>query len=152
MRPTDSLLVRMGMAIWISLLGVDTLFYAGITLAYKLGLYTQHYPYPRNVPLIEVTPLWEPTLALLAGVMFVVAVVLVLRRSRLALHAVVAPFIITLLLFSMRFARTESGYLEGLSAAYQRSHLAVLWPIAGLAITILICVGLSHDRRTPPPR
>ncbi|HEU4602824.1 MAG TPA: hypothetical protein VFS24_12675 [Steroidobacteraceae bacterium] len=151
MRPTDSPLVRAGMAIWISLLAIDTLFYASITLSYKLGLFTQHYPYPRNVALIEVTPLWEPMLALVAGLTFLVATVLILRRSRLAIGAVLAPFIISLWLFSIRFARTESGYLEGLAAAYQRSHLVVIWPVAGLAIMSLICLALWHDRRTSLP-
>jgi hypothetical protein len=152
MRPTEFWAVRWGMALWISLLAIDALFYAGITLAYKLGLYTEHYPYPQNVPLIEVTPLWEPTLALMAGVVFLLAIVLILRRSRVALGAVVAPFIITLLLFAVRFSRPESGYLQSLSAAYQKSHFALIWPIVGLAITILICLALWHDRRTPVPR
>jgi uncharacterized membrane protein YozB (DUF420 family) len=140
------------MALWISLLAIDTLFYAGLTLAYKLGFYTEHYPYPKNLPLIEVTPIWDPVLSLMAGVMFLSAIVLILRRSRMALGAVVAPFIITLSLFLIRFGRTESGYLESLSAAYQRSHLALLWPIVGLAIMILICLALWHDRRSPLPR
>src|SRR4051794_26479783 len=111
MKPTESWIVRWGMALWISLLAIDALFYAGITLAYKLGLYTEHYPYPQNVPLIEVTPLWEPTLVLMAGMVFLVAIVLILRRSRVALGAVVAPFIINLLLLAVRFSRPESGYL-----------------------------------------
>jgi hypothetical protein len=152
MRPTEYWIVRWAMVLWISLLAIDALFYGGITLTYKLGLYTEHYPYPQNVPLIEVTPLWEPTLALMAGMVFVSASVLILRRSRVALGAVVAPFIITLLLFSIRFSRPESGYLQGVSAAYQRSHFALIWPIVGLAITILICLALWHDRRPPVPR
>lgn len=152
MRPTEFWAVRWGMALWISLLAIDALFYAGITLAYKLGLYTEHYPYPQNVPLMEVTPLWEPMLALMAGVVFLLAIVLILRRSRVALGAVATPFIITLLLFAVRFSRPESGYLQNLSAAYQRSHFALIWPIVGLAITILICLALWHDRRTPVPR
>ena len=151
MKPTESWVVRWGMALWISLLAIDALFYAGITLAYKLGLYTEHYPYPQNVPLIEVTPLWEPTLVLIAGMVFLLAIVLILRRSRVALGAVVAPFIINLLLFARRFSRPESGYLQSLSAAYQKSHFALIWPIVGLAITILICLALWHDRRTPVP-
>jgi lysylphosphatidylglycerol synthetase-like protein (DUF2156 family) len=151
-RPTESWGVRWGMALWISLLAIDTLFYAGITLTYKLGLYTEHYPYPQNVPLIDVTPLWEPMLALMAGVVFLLAIVLILRRSRVALGAVVAPFIVTLLLFAVRFSRPESGYLQSLSTAYQKSHFALIWPIVGLAITILICLALWHDRHTPVPR
>jgi hypothetical protein len=152
MRPTEFWAVRWGMALWISLLAIDALFYAGITLAYKLGLYTEHYPYPQNVPLIEVTPLWEPTLALMAGVVFLLAVILILRRSRVAFQSVVTPFAVTLLLFAVRFSRPESGYLESLSAAYQRSHFALIWPIAGLALTIFICLALWHDRQTPAPR
>lgn len=137
--------VRWGMALWIAVLAVDTLFYTGITLTYKLGLFTEHYPYPRNVPLLEVTPLWEPMLALVEGVVFLLAIVLILRRSRFALGAVVAPFTITLLLFAVRFNRPESGYLQSLSIAYQQSHFALIWPIAGLAITILICLALWRD-------
>jgi hypothetical protein len=82
---------------------------------------------------------------------FLLAIVLILRRSRVALGAVVAPFIINLLLFAVRFSRPESGYLQSLSAAYQKSHFALIWPIMGLAITILICLALWHDRRTPVP-
>jgi hypothetical protein len=151
MRPTDSSAVRWGMALWVSLLAIDTLFYAGITLAYKLGLYTDHYPYPQNVPLIEVTPLWEPTLSLVAGVVFLLAIVLILRRSRVALGAVMAPLLITLSLFAARSSRPESGFLQSLSAAYEKSHFALIWPIVGLVITILICLALWHDRRTPVP-
>lgn len=144
--------IRWGMALWIALLAIDTLFYAGITLTYKLGLFTEHYPYPGNVPLLQVTPLWEPMLALVEGMVFLLAIVLILRRSRVALWAVVAPFAIMLLLFAVRFSRPESGYLQSLSIAHQRSHLALIWPIAGLAITIVICLALWRDSQTPAPR
>ena len=140
------------MALWVALLAADTLFYAGITLSYKLGLFTEHYPYPRNVPLLEVTPLWDPMLALLSGAVFLWAIVLILMRSRFALHAVVAPFVGSLLLFAIRLVRPESGYLESLSIAYQESHYALAWPIAGLTFTILICLALWHDRQAPAPR
>jgi|SRR5256886_7074239 len=152
MRLTSWWPVRWGMALWIALLAIDTLFYAGITLSYKLGLFTEHYPYPQNVPLLEVTPLWEPMLALVVGVVFLLAIVLVLRRSRVAFGAVVAPFAIMLLQFAVRFSRPESGDLQSLSIVYQKSPFALIWPIAGLAITILICLALWHDRRTPAPR
>ena len=152
MMPTNFWPVRWGMALWVALLAVDTLFYAGITLTYKLGLFAEHYPYPQNVPLLEVTPLWDPLLALLSGVVFLWAIVLILRRRRVALQAVVAPFVVSLLLFAIRLGRPESGYLESLSIAYQKSHYALMWPIAGLALTILICLALWHDRQTPAPR
>jgi hypothetical protein len=144
--------VRWGIALWIALLAVDTLFYAGITLAYKLGLFAEHYPYPENVPLLEVTPLWEPMLALVAGVVYLLAIVLILRRSQIAFAAVVAPFAVTLLLIAVRFSPPESGYRRSLSIAYQQSHYAVIWPILGLAITIVISLALWQDRRTPAPR
>ena len=152
MRPTDFWPVRWGMALWVALLAVDTLFYAGITLAYKLGLFAEHYPYPRNVPLLEVTPIWDPMLALLSGVVFLWAIVLILRRRRFALQAVAAPFIVSLLLFAIRLGRPESGILESFSIAYQKSQYFWIWPIAGLALTILICLALWHDRQTPAPR
>jgi len=151
-RPTNFWPVRWGMALWVALLAVDTLFYAGITLAYKLGLFTEHYPYPENVPSLEVTPLWDPMLCLLTGGVFLWAIVLILRRSRLALQAVVVPFVVSLLLFAIRLVRPESGYLESLSIAYQKSHYALMWPIAGLTFTILICLALWRDRQTPAPR
>ena len=151
MRLTSWWPVRWGMALWIALLAIDALFYAGITLTYKLGLFTEPYPYPQNVPLLEVTPLWEPLLTLVAGVVLLLAIVLILRRSRVAFGAVVAPFAIMLLQFAVRFSRPESGYLQSLSIAYQKSPFAMIWPIAGLAITILICLALWHDRRTPAP-
>ena len=152
MRPTDFWPVRWGMALWVALLAVDTLFYAGINLAYKLGLFAEHYPYPRNVRLLEVTPLWDPILALLAGAAFICAIVLILRRSRLALLAVVAPFVVSLWLFAIRLVRPESGDWEALSVAYQKSHYALMWPIAGLTFTILICLALWRDRQTLAPR
>jgi hypothetical protein len=152
MRLTSWWPVRWGMALWIALLAVDTLFYAGITLTYKLGLFIEQYPYPQNVPLLEVTPIWEPILALVVGAVFFLAIVLILRRSRAALWAIVPPFAIMLLLFAIRFSRPESGYLQSLSIAYQQSHFALIWPIAGLAITIAICLALWHDGQTRAPR
>jgi hypothetical protein len=149
MRLTSSWPVRWGMALWIALLAIDSLFYAGITLTYKLGLFTEHYPYPQNVSL---RPLWEPMLALVVGVVFLLGIVLILRRSRVAFGAVVAPFAIMLLQFVVRLSRPESGVLQSLSIVYQRSPFALIWPIAGLAITILICLALWHDRRTLAPR
>jgi hypothetical protein len=159
MRLTSWWPVRWGMALWIALLAVDTLAYAGITLTYKLqawraipilGLLKEHYHW--NVPLLEVTPLWEPMLALVAGVVFLLAIVLILRRSRVALGAVVAPFAIILLHFAVSISRPESGALQSLSIAHQQSHHALIWPIAGLAITIVICLALWHDSRTTAPR
>jgi hypothetical protein len=151
--------VRWGMALWIALLAIDTLAYAGITLTYKLqawraipilGIFKEQYHW--NVPELEVTPLWEPVLALVAGVLFLLAIVLILRRSRVALGAVVAPFAITLLQFAVRCSRPESDILQSLSIAYQQSHYALIWPILGLAITILICLALWHDSQTPAAR
>jgi hypothetical protein len=159
MRLTNWWLVRWGMALWIAFLAIDTLTYAGITLTYKLqawraipilGLLKERYHW--NIPLLEVTPIWEPMVALVVGVVFLLAIVLILRRSRVALWAAVAPFAIMLLLFAVRLSRPESGYLQSLSIAYQQSHFAWIWPIAGLAITILICLALWHDSQTPAPR
>ena len=148
MQPTNWWPVRWAMALWVALLAVEVLFSAVISLTYKLGLITEHFPYPRNVPLLEVTPLWEPMLALVSGVVFLLAIVLILKRSRFALGAVVAPFAITLLLFAIRLSRPESGDLQSLSIAYQKSHFALVWPILGLAITILICLALWRDKRS----
>ena len=152
MQPTNWWPVRWGMALWIAVLAVDTLFYAAITLTYKLGLFTEHYPYPRNVPLLEVTPLWDPVLALVSGVVFLLAIVLILKRSRIALGAIVAPFVINLLLVAVRFSRPESGFVQSLSIAYQKSHYFLIWPILGLAITILICLALWQDRQPSAAR
>ena len=102
--------------------------------------------------LLEVTPLWEPMLALVSGVVFLLAIVLILKRSRVAFETVVAPFAITLLLFAVRLSRPESGDLQSLSVAYQKSHYALIWPILGLAITILICLALWQDRQTSADR
>jgi hypothetical protein len=147
MKPANWWPVRWAMALWIALLAVEVLFSAGISLTYKLGFFTEHFPYPRNVPLLEVTPLWEPMLALVSGVVFLLAIVLILKRSRGAFGAVVAPFAITLLLFAVRFSRPESGDLQSLSIAYQKSHYVLVWPILGLAMTILICLALWQDRQ-----
>jgi hypothetical protein len=147
MKPTNWWPVRWAMALWIALLAVETLFSAGITLTYKLGFFTEHFPYPRNVQLLEVTPLWEPILALVSGVGFLLAIVLVLKRSRVAVGAVVTPFAITLVLFAVRLSRPESGDLQALAIAYQKSQYFLIWPILGLAITILICLALWQDRQ-----
>jgi hypothetical protein len=64
----------------------------------------------------------------------------------------VAPFAITLLLFAVRFGRPESGDLQSLSNAYQESPYALIWPILGLAITILICLALWQDRQPSAAR
>ena len=152
MQPTNWWPVRWAMALWIALLAIDVLFSAGSSLTYKLGLFTEHFPFPRNVRLLEVTPLWEPMLALVSGVVFLLAIVLILKRSRIAFGAVGAPFAITLLLFAVRLSRPESGDLQALSVAYQKSHYALIWPILGLAITILICLALWQDRQATAAR
>lgn len=153
MRPTNFWPVRWAMALWIALLAVDTLFYAGRALTYKLGLFTEQYPYPHSfLSSLEVTPLWDPMLALGAGLAFLCAIALILRRSPIALQTVVAPFVIVLLLFALRLSRPESEQLQSLSIAYQKSHYFLIWPIAGLALTILICLALWHDRQPPAPR
>ena len=152
MQPTNWWPVRWAMALWIALLAIETLFSAGSSLTYKLGLFTERFPFPRNVQLLEVTPLWEPMLALVSGVVFLLAIVLILKRSRTAFGAVAAPFAITLLLFAVRLSRPESGDLEALSIAYQKSHYALIWPMLGLAITILICLALWQDRHASAAR
>jgi len=152
MQPTNWWPVRWAMALWIALLAIDVLFSAGSSLTYKLGLFTEHFPFPRNVRLLEVTPLWEPMLALVSGVVLLLAIVLILKRSRIAFGAVGAPFAITLLLFAVRLSRPESGDLQALSVAYQKSHYALIWPILGLAITILICLALWQDRQATAAR
>ena len=156
MRLTSFWLVRWGMALWVAFGAADALGYAGLTLTYKLGLSTEHPPYPWNfrwnVPLLEVTPLWEPMLVGAAGVVLLLAAVLILRRKRVALEALVAPFAVLLLLYAVRVSRPQSGILQSLSAVYQRKPFEMIWPIAGLAITILIGLALWQDRRTPVPR
>jgi len=152
MKLTNFWPVRWGMALWVALVAIDALAYAAFTLNYKLGISAAHYPYPPNIPLLEVTPLWEPMLVAAAGVVLLLAVGLILRRKRVALEAVVAPFAVLLLLFAVRFSRPESGIAQSLSAVYQRSPFEMIWPIAGLAITVLICVALWQDKRTPASR
>ena len=93
MKLTNSRPVRWGMASWVALTAADALAYAGFTLNYKLGFSTEHYPYPPNIARLEVTPLWDPILTLVAGVVLLLAAVLILRRKRVALEAVVAPLV-----------------------------------------------------------
>jgi hypothetical protein len=143
MKPSSWWPVRLGMALWIALLAPEMFAYSVITLANKLRLLTDH------LPLLEVTPLWESALALVTAVSFLLAIVLKLRRSRAAFGAVVVPCAIALSLFALRVSRPESGILQNLSIAYHRSHDFLIWPIAGLAITILICLALWNDSQTP---
>ena len=152
MKLTSSWPVRWGMALWIALLAIDTLAYAEHALTYKLALSIEPYPFPQGIPLLQATPLWEPLLTMVVGVMFLVAVVLIVKRSRAALHTVVAPFVMMLLLFAARASRPESGILHGLSVHYQNAPSAMIWPLAGLAITIVICLALWRDRQTPTHR
>jgi hypothetical protein len=91
-------------------------------------------------------------LTLVAGVVFLLAIVLILRRSQVAFAAVATLFTIMLILFAVRLSRPESDILQSLSIAYQQSHYALIWPILGLAMTILICVTLWRDSQTPAPR
>jgi hypothetical protein len=152
MRPTDFWLVRWSMALWVALVACDALAYAGFTLNYKLGLSTAQYPYPLNIRLLGVTPLWDPILTLIAGVMLLLAVILIFRRKSAALAAVATPFVVLLLLFAIRVSRPESHVMQSLSAMYQESPFEMIWPAAGFTITILICFALWRDRQTPAPR
>lgn len=151
MRLTSWWPMRWGMAFWIALLASEALAYAWFTLAYKVGLSPELYP-PPNIRLLGVTPLWDPILSLVAGAALLVAGALILRRKRLALEAVAVPFIVLLLLFAVRVSRPESGMLQRLSDLYRKSPMQMTWPIAGLVITILICLALWHDRRTAAPQ
>lgn len=129
---------------------IDTLAYAGTTLAYKLGFYALSED--RNASSLQVTPLWEPIATLAIGVTFLLAVVLILKRRRAAFKAIVAPFILMLVLVAIRFGRPESGDLQSLSIAFERSHSVLIWPAAGLLLTILMCWTLWHDRQSLTPR
>jgi hypothetical protein len=133
--------VRLGMALWIALLAAEMFAYSVITLGNKLQLFTEHWP------LLEVTPLWESVLAVVAALSFLLAMVLILRSSRAAFVAVVAPCAMMLLGFALRVSRPESGILQSLSMAYHRSHSFLVWPIVGLAMTMLVCLTLWHDRQ-----
>jgi hypothetical protein len=152
MRLTSWWPVRWGMALWLALVASDGLAYAGFTLAYKLGLSPELYPYPPNIRLLGVTPLYDPIMALVAGVVLLVAVVLILRRKRGAFVAVVVPNVVMLLLFVVRVSRPESGIQQSLAHVYRKSPFEMIWPIAGMAITILIFLALWQDWRTPAPR
>ena len=145
MRLTDLWPVRWGMALWMALLAVETLGSAGITLAYKFGLHPLS-AHP-NEQLLKVTPLWEPMATLAIGLTFVLAMVLILKRSRAALEAVAIPFVLMLGLVAIRFGRPESGDLQSLAIAYERSPAVLVWPVAGLALTTLMCWALWHDRQ-----
>lgn len=152
MKRTSYWPVRWGMALWIALLAIDAFTYAEHALTYKLGLFTEPYFFSENIPLLKVTPIWEPLLTLAVGVMFFAAVILIVKRSRAALYTVVVPFVMMLLLFAIRASRPESGIVHSLSVHYQNSPSAMIWPLAGLAITIVICLALWRDRQTPPHR
>ncbi|HEY6620489.1 MAG TPA: hypothetical protein VIY68_13145 [Steroidobacteraceae bacterium] len=145
MNPSSWWPVRLGMALWIALLALEMFAYSVITLANKLRLFSAH------LPLLEVTPLWESVLAVVTAVSFLLAAVLILRHSRAAFGAVVVPCAMMLLGFAHRASRPESGILQNISMAYHRSHYFLIWPIAGLAMTMLICLMLWHDRRVPAP-
>jgi hypothetical protein len=145
MKPSSWWPVRMGMALWIALLASEMFAYSVITLANKLRLFTEH------LPLLEVPPLWESVLAVVTAVSFLLAIVLILRRSRGAFWAVVVPCAMMVSGFALRVSRPESGVLQNLSMAYHRSHYFLIWPILGLAMTMLICLTLWHDRRAPVP-
>ena len=145
MKPSSWWPVRLGMALWIAILATEMIAYSLITLANKLQLFTDH------LPLLEATPLWESVLAVVTAASFLLAIVLILRRSRAAFGAVVVPCAMMLLGFAIRVSRPDSGILQSLSTAYHRSHYFLVWPIIGLAMTMLICLTLWHDRRAAAP-
>jgi len=143
--------VRWGMALWVALLAVEMFAFGSMVLDYKLGLGLFKLPPYRN-PMLDVTPLWEPILALGMGVAFLSAIVLILRRSRVAFWVTVAPFAFIPLLFTGRLRQPDSGMPQSLTPLNQKSLLGFMFLIAGLAITILICRALWQDRRTSAPR
>src|SRR5256885_8250968 len=69
------------------------------------------FPYTTLFRSLEVTPLWEPLLTLVTGVVFLLAIVLILRRRRVAFGAVVAPFAIMLLQLDRKSTRLNSSHL-----------------------------------------
>ena len=145
MRLTNLWLVRWSIALWLALLAIETLGYAGITLAYKLGfLPVSEY---WNAARLEVTPLWDPIATLAIGVTFLLAIGLVLKRRQAALEAIAIPFVLMLLVVAIRFSRPESGDLQSLSIAYERSHFVLVWPVAGVLLTIFMCWVLWRDRQ-----
>ena len=145
MRLTNLWLVRWSIALWLALLAIETLGYAGITLAYKLGfLPVSEY---WNATRLEVTPLWDPIATSAIGVTFLLAIGLVLKRRQAALEAIAFPFVLMLLVVAIRFSRPESGDLQSLSIAYERSHFVLVWPVAGVLLTILMCWALWRDRQ-----
>ena len=145
MKPASWWPVRLGMALWIALLASEMLAYSLIMLANKLRLFTEH------LPLLAVPPLRESVLAGITAVSFLLAMVLILRRSRAAFWVVVVSCAMMLSGFALRVSRPESGVLQNLSLAYHRSHAFLRWPMLGLAMTMLICLTLWHDRRAPAP-
>jgi hypothetical protein len=146
MKPSSWLPVRIGMALWISLLATEMFAYSIITLGNRLRVFTEH------LPILEVTPLWESALAVITAVSFLPAIVLILRRSRAAFAALVVPCVMMLLGFAIRVIRPDSEILQSLSMAYHRSHYFLVWPIMGLAMTMLICLTLWHGARAAAPQ
>jgi hypothetical protein len=142
MKPSGWWPVRLGMALWIALLASEMFAYSVITLANTLRLFSGH------LPLLEVTPPWESVMAVVTALSFLLAIVLILRRSWAAFGAVVVPCAMMLLGFALRVSRPESGILQNLSRAYHRSHYFLIWPIAASAITIVICLTLWNDSQT----
>jgi hypothetical protein len=144
--------VRWGMALWIALLAVEMFSFGSVILDYKLGLGLFGLArYPRT-PLLDVTPLWEPILALSMGVAFLAASVLILRRNRSAFWVTVTPFAFLPFLFTGRLRLPDSCMPQCLTPLNQSSVYGLVVLIAALAITIRICRALWQDRRTPEPR
>jgi hypothetical protein len=141
--------VRWGMALWVALLAVEMFAFGSIVLDYKLGLGL--FGLARN-PMLDVTPLWEPILALGMGVAFLSATVLILRRSRVAFWVTVSPIAFIPLLFTGRLRLPDSCMPQCVTPFNQKSLFGILFLIAVLAITIRICRALSQDRRTRTPQ
>jgi hypothetical protein len=147
MKLTSGWPVRWGMALWVALLAVEMFAFGSVVLDYKLGLGLFKLPHYRN-PMLDVTPLWEPILALGMGVAFLSAIVLILKRSRVAFWVTVTPFAFIPLLFTGRLRLPDSCMPQCLTPLNQDSLLGFMFLIAGLAITILIGRALWQDRRT----
>ena len=148
----DIRLARWGIACWLALQAVQSLFNGSFVLAYKLrllgitqflGLRTEGDDYRRFVPILDLTPAWEGALELALCAVYFTVCVQVLRRQRIAFGALATA----VLLATGLWAYNESSpvFVQDFSSAARLRDLLMI------AVTALLALLLWRGRESHRP-
>jgi hypothetical protein len=154
MRLLDFRIARWGIVFWMALQAWSGVFDGFFVLSYKfgalgltqfLGLRTEGDNYRRFIPLMNVTPAWEPVVSLLASAFYLAAMVQVLRRRRSATGLIFAGLVLSVGLWVQTLATPVS--VQAFTSAHLRRD-ALLYLITAL-IGMLLWEGNKSLRRSP---